>query len=677
MKSTEFRKTADIFLIGLLSLYWEMMFIRLIPSFLHVFAYFSTAVLITAFLGLGLGCLLTQKRINLMNLFLPLVLSFAVLLQVLSALRMTSSFFGDEYLLGFYLYQAQGVNFIFLVCLVLVLNTAMFVPLGQKLGLTLKYFKPLTSYSINILGSIAGIAIFSMISFLMLKPVYWFLVGIILTFWFLMSSKKQTLVHGLIAAGILISIGGVGNASIWSPYYKIDLYPVSAGKVIGYNVFVNNVRHQFFCSLNIGAIANFPKLKHYKDIYEFPYRFIHPGNVLILGAGSGNDTAAALRMGIKEIYAVEIDPCIAQLGRTMHEEKPYASSNVTLVVDDARSFMKNADKKFDLITFGYLNSQRALTQLSNVRLDSFLYTKESFEGVKKILSPNGIVAITYPVFKDWIGSNMDATLKEVFGKKLKVFEIDPFEGVAFPTLVFLAGPGVNNMSDVAMDNAKSYSFFDRKGQSVTDDWPYLYLNSRILPFHYVIMLSFMLILSFLSVFFINQQFLYKMNPSLFFLGAGFMMLETVSITRFALLYGSTWVVNSVVVSAILLMIFLANRSIEKIRSIKIEHVYFFLALSILINWLFKAELYLFQNRMVGAVLSSLVLSLPIFFASMIFALLFKKSENPDSDFASNLLGAVTGGLCEYISMITGIRLLFLLALLMYFLSYVFINRKRA
>ena len=38
-------------------------------------------------------------------------------------------------------------------------------------------------------------------------------------------------------------------------------------------------------------------------------------NVLILGAGSGTDVAAALKHGAKHVDAVEIDPVILRLGK--------------------------------------------------------------------------------------------------------------------------------------------------------------------------------------------------------------------------------------------------------------------------------------------------------------------------------------------------------------------------
>ena len=51
--------------------------------------------------------------------------------------------------------------------------------------------------------------------------------------------------------------------------------------------------------------------------YQWPYMAFGNTfkNVLILGAGSGTDVAAALRHGVEHVDAVEIDPVIIRLGR--------------------------------------------------------------------------------------------------------------------------------------------------------------------------------------------------------------------------------------------------------------------------------------------------------------------------------------------------------------------------
>ena len=660
-------KVTDLFLISFVTLFFEILFIRWIPSSIQIIAYFTNIILISAFLGLGIGCLLTDHRSNLLNLFPFFMLGYVTLARMFHNVELNAAFLQTEHLLGFY----EGkVNFLLVVVIVFIFNTILFIPLGQKLGRCLKDFKPLVAYSINILGSILGIVAFSFLSYRMTVPVYWFLLGLTLTLWFYRSSVKQLAPQVLIFSVILLVVHPQGKGAYWSPYYKIDLNPIISErlqKTIGYEIAANNMFHQNAFNLSEASIQESPGLSRYKNIYEFPYKLFHPQDVLILGAGSGNDASAALRMGSKEIYAVEIDPFIASLGKSLHQEKPYRSKRVHLVVDDARSFIKKTDKKFDLITFGYLDAHKVLSQFSSVRLDNFIYTKESFQDVKARLKPDGVLSLTYYVFKEWVAAKLYVALKEVFKDDLKVVRTSTY--VEDDTAIFLAGPGVRGMGAVDSPDFKMYEGFDKNVQPIRDDWPYLYLMKKGIPLHYIIIILSVLGMSVLGVFCFKFMSIKEFNAHFFFLGSGFMLLETTSITRFALLFGSTWIVNSAVIISILTMILLATLYVEKYKRVNINLTYILLMSALFLNWLLKPEFFLGLDRYLGIIISSGLLSLPILFAGIIFAVSFRESKNVSSDFAYNLLGAIVGGCCEYFSMLTGFRFLFILAMAMYFLSY--------
>ena len=92
----------------------------------------------------------------------------------------------------------------------------------------------------------------------------------------------------------------------------------------------------------------------------------------------------------------------------------------------------------------------------------------------------------------------------------------------------------------------------------TDDWPHLYIRERRVPREYLPVLAGVLLLSFVLVG-ANFRGARALDGHFFFPeGAGFLLLETKSVTEFALLVGSTWQVNSAVFVVILLMILLAN-----------------------------------------------------------------------------------------------------------------------
>lgn len=667
-------KTLDLFLISFIALFFEILFIRWVPSSVQIFAFFTNVILLSSFLGLGIGCLLTQMKFDLMTLFPFLVLNLVCLISGFNNVEVAANFIKGEHFLGFY--GSRGVNFLLIIAIIFIFNTLIFITLGQKLGNCLKYFKPLLSYSINILGSIFGVAIFSLFSYLMFNPFIWFCCGLVLTLWFYISEKRQLILQGFIITFTLLIITSINMGSFWSPYYKVDISILGSrdtNKVKGYFISVNNTHHQYAFNLTDKSVSDYPELKHYKDIYEFPYKFIHPKNVLVLGAGSGNDVSAALRMGTEEIYAVEIDPLIASLGKSLHEEKPYLAKNVHLVIDDARSFIRKTDKKFDLITFGYLDAHKVLSQFSSVRMDNFIYTEESFRDIKDHLNPGGVVSLTYLVFREWIGSKLYVGLKKVFGSELKVVRATTYR--PDDTVIFLAGSGVRNINIPDTQDFKLYYGFDKNAQSISDDWPYLYLLKNNIPLHYIIMICFILIFSLLSILSFKGIPLYKFNMHFFFLGVAFMLLETSSITRFALLFGSTWIVNSAVIISILIMILLANLYVEKVKRININLLYILLISSLFLNWMLKPDFYLLFNKAGSIVLASFILSLPLLFAGVIFATSFKVTDDVSGVFAYNLLGAIVGGICEYISMVTGFRFLFILAILMYCLSYLGLKIK--
>jgi len=667
-KNEKLKNAIDLFLISFLALYFEILFIRWVPSSIQIIAFFTNIVLLASFLGLGIGCLLSKVKFKLINIFSLLVLSIVLLVVIFKWVNVSTELLQGEILRGFY--AAKGVNFLFIICILFCFISLLFIPLGQQLGINLKLFPPLTAYSLNILGSIFGIAIFSYISFLMINPFYWFIIGLCVALWFTVKPIKKLLLNMVICFLILYTVSRLDPASFWSPYQKVDIKPISFSsqeKPQDFYISINNTHLQFAFNLNDERVMTAPYLKHYKAIYEFPYTLFQPKNVLVLGAGSGNDVSAAIRKGIEEIDAVEIDPFIAQLGCDLHLEKPYLSPKVNVFVDDARSFIRRTNKTYDLITFGYLDAHRILSQFSSVRMDNFIYTKESFSDIKKRLKPGGYIVLTYLGFRRWIEEKLFFGLQEVFGQDVIAIRTTTYN--PSDTVILVAGEGARKLTLPESPYFKFDKTFIGSGLFISDNWPYLYLKQRGIPLHYIVILLFILVFSFWAVRKANKLTWKQFNAHFFFLGAGFLLLETVSITRFALLFGGTWFVNSAVFISILMMILLANTIMAKLRNININVIYTLLFSSIFINWLVKPGAYLSFNHTLSVIFSSVIMSLPLFFAGIIFASSFKKAIDITGVFGFNLLGAIVGGLCEYISMRSGFNFLYLTAIGIYLLSF--------
>jgi hypothetical protein len=90
-------------------------------------------------------------------------------------------------------------------------------------------------------------------------------------------------------------------------------------------------------------------------------------------------------------------------------------------------------------------------------------------------------------------------------------------------------------------------------ESTSDDWPFLFLEQRGIPFHYLSPLLIICVLSIIPLRYCQLR-VANMNWHLFFMGASFLLIESKAVTTLGLLFGSTWLVNSVVIGSILVMI---------------------------------------------------------------------------------------------------------------------------
>jgi spermidine synthase len=142
--------------------------------------------------------------------------------------------------------------------------------------------------------------------------------------------------------------------------------------------------------------ADNPRIQTAAYRFAMPYRLARSlDRVLVVGAGTGNDLAIALRAGAKKIDAVEIDRVFTEIGRRSHRQRPYQDPRVTLHVGDARAYFKRCQNKYDLIVFGTLDSQALLGGLSSVRLDNYVYTREAFQEAHRLLKPDGLLAVLH------------------------------------------------------------------------------------------------------------------------------------------------------------------------------------------------------------------------------------------------------------------------------------------
>jgi SAM-dependent methyltransferase len=548
---------------------------------------------------------------------------------------------------------------------------------------------PLRAYSINLAGSLIGIWIFSFISFLSLPPVYWFIPGMLIML-LLVERRMVPFALGLFAIAVtFVFVNEKRDESqsiIWSPYQKLVVRPalVDPGNGsplhVGYVMEVNQTFYQRILNLSNEFRRAHPDLFPPEEInydhYDVTYLFARsPRNVLVVGAGTGNDVAAALRHGAQAVDAVEIDPMIVETGIALHPEKPYQSPKVNVIVDDARSYFKKSDKQYDLIVFGLLDSHTLTSSFTNVRLDNYVYTVEGLQDAKRHLTPDGLLVLMFEVPRDWFGLRIANMMANVFQEEPVYFRNRPPHYRGIGGVVFIAG-SQPVLQGALQANAELRRFvaehrpnYTGKVTQTTDDWPYLYLRRHGVTKLYLVVIGVLvaLTLSFSRTLFAKDH---RLDWHFFFLGAAFLLVEVQSISKVALLFGTTWLVNSIIISAILLMILAANYFVIKKRFTNLKLCYSLLLISLGINYLLPLDLFLFIGDFtLRGIVASGILTLPMFFAGIIFATSFKEAQHVESAFGSNLIGAILGGLLECLSFVVGIQALLLIAGVLYVASF--------
>ncbi|MFX0212166.1 MAG: hypothetical protein ACFFDT_39700, partial [Candidatus Hodarchaeota archaeon] len=251
-----------------------------------------------------------------------------------------------------------------------------------------------------------------------------------------------------------------------------------------------------------------------------------------------------------------------------HPEEPYKDPKVTVVVDDARSFFKKTENRYDMILFSLLDSHTLTSNFTNINLDSYVYTLQSIQEAKSLLKEEGVIALSFQIERDWIGGKLYSNLKKVFGNRpLVISNLGAHFIQGTGGALFLCGnrklieKRIEN--DTRLKNYLNRRMLD-EGQIKkellstmfdvpTDDWPYLYIQNRKVPVLFIILTIIIVCLIYFAIRFLMPG--RRSGPGhFFFLGAGFLLVEVYSISKIALLFGSTWIVNVVMISSILIMI---------------------------------------------------------------------------------------------------------------------------
>jgi len=162
----------------------------------------------------------------------------------------------------------------------------------------------------------------------------------------------------------------------------------------------------------------------------------------------------------------------------------------------------------------------------------------------------------------------------------------------------------------------------------------------------------------------------QINWHFFFLGGAFLLIEFKIIIELALLFGSTWLVNAIAVSMVLIMVLVSNLIVDHTQRIDRKWLYIGLVITLVISYITPIENLLGYDLWIRASLTLLVMGLPLLFAAAIFAVSIKEISDVTEAFASNFFGSAVGGVLEYSAMAFGIKSLYLFGALLYLASWV-------
>jgi SAM-dependent methyltransferase len=648
-------------------LFVELLLIRWIPSEVKYIGFFSNFLLMASFLGIGIGLLLGRRgKLDTIAFFPLLLVAVVALISFLELNVQVRS--QEELFFGLAESQAADVNFLVLP-IVFGLVTALMASLAIPLGPLLRSMPPLQAYGWDIVGSMLGIAGFTILSAAGTPPIVWFTVASILVALLIVGSRIGWLaVPSSAALGLVLFIiaSAATPGEIWSPYYRINTYRYSNGEL---SINVNGIPHQALHPVDA------PKEQFYDQLYKwFPGRTYN--EVLIVGAGSGTDAAIALANGAGHVDAVEIDRAIQKLGIDFHPDAPYADPRVTRHENDGRAYLRGTDKQYDLVIFALPDSLTLVSTTANIRLESFLFTDEAFQSVRDHLSPDGVFVLYNYYREPWLISKLHSMLDETFDSPpiLRTYEARKAILAAGPLIDSLQGgpPPADSIDQLP-------SVGEPAPKEASDDWPFLYLRTPFIAPHYLLGLAFVFAIAVLGILGAARAggtTIRRFSPHFFVLGAAFLLLETRSLVSFSLLFGSTWLVNALAFFAILASVLLAILVNARWRIRRPELLYGSLFVALAVAFTLPPESLLIDPPWLRYLLAGAVAFAPVFLANLVFTYSFRDTRTADMAFASNLLGAMVGGALEYVALLSGYRALLLVVAVLYALAWLFATRFR-
>ncbi|HMB94718.1 MAG TPA: hypothetical protein VKK61_01630, partial [Tepidisphaeraceae bacterium] len=273
-----------LFALSFSALFLELLVIRWVPSQVRLVAYYANLMLISSFLGLGIGAMLASRNLKLSRFFVPMMTAMVVFILLCSGLAMPGSS-GEA---RFFNAPPKIVGYVVLVG-IFTANTLMFVPIGEEVGRLFGLMPPLRAYCWDLLGSLAGTVLFGIFSIRIFSPLAGF--AIVTLIYFLVFPRRLATIDAVIGLSLLGIIALTSDwGAVWSPYHYLTVHDPWGKRVnepeaehqhrmdpMPYVVRVNQDIYQAHTTIDPARYTNgseFALMNQYNMVqYPLPYKF--------------------------------------------------------------------------------------------------------------------------------------------------------------------------------------------------------------------------------------------------------------------------------------------------------------------------------------------------------------------------------------------------------------------
>jgi predicted membrane-bound spermidine synthase len=128
------------------------------------------------------------------------------------------------------------------------------------------------------------------------------------------------------------------------------------------------------------------------DVTTLAYQMQRPRSVAIIGLGGGRDVFSAMINGAEQVVGIDVNPLVVKL----HNDELRALSRlpdqpgVSLVSDEARSYLTRCPERFDVIQMSLVDTWAASAAGAYTLTENGLYTQEAWDAFIEHLSERGI-----------------------------------------------------------------------------------------------------------------------------------------------------------------------------------------------------------------------------------------------------------------------------------------------